>query len=260
MIVSLIVGVLVTVIASLRPARRATRVPPIAAVREGATLPPGRFRALPPRRLGAARPRRFRAARVRAVRPRPLDGAAAPGHGRRRRPDLLRRRVLLCAARDAARARARRPGGEVRGRSGDPRARERDAEPPAHGLDGFRAHDRARARDARRHAGGVDPLVVLRRRRQDLGDRLRRHGAEQLLADPDQRQEPLRDVPGTTAVVGVRAGEASFLNGTTSSRPSTRAPARSSSWSGSHGSNAGHGPARRRRRVHRRRVRRGSQP
>jgi putative ABC transport system permease protein len=42
-IVALIVGVLVTVIASLRPARRATRVPPIAAVREGATLPPGRF-------------------------------------------------------------------------------------------------------------------------------------------------------------------------------------------------------------------------
>jgi putative ABC transport system permease protein len=42
-IVALLVGVLVTVIASLRPARRATRVPPIAAVREGATLPPGRF-------------------------------------------------------------------------------------------------------------------------------------------------------------------------------------------------------------------------
>ncbi len=42
-IVALLVGVLVTVIASLRPARRATRVPPIAAVREGASLPPGRF-------------------------------------------------------------------------------------------------------------------------------------------------------------------------------------------------------------------------
>ncbi len=42
-IVGLLVGVLVTVIASLRPAMRATRVPPIAAVREGATLPPGRF-------------------------------------------------------------------------------------------------------------------------------------------------------------------------------------------------------------------------
>ena len=43
-VVAMIVGVLVTMIASFRPARRATRVPPIAAVREGASLPPGRFR------------------------------------------------------------------------------------------------------------------------------------------------------------------------------------------------------------------------
>jgi putative ABC transport system permease protein len=42
-IVALVVGILVTVLASLRPAFRATRVPPIAAVREGAELPPGRF-------------------------------------------------------------------------------------------------------------------------------------------------------------------------------------------------------------------------
>ena len=42
-VASLVVGILVTMIASLRPARRATRVPPIAAVREGAVLPPGRF-------------------------------------------------------------------------------------------------------------------------------------------------------------------------------------------------------------------------
>jgi putative ABC transport system permease protein len=42
-VVALLAGVLVTVFASLRPALRATRVPPIAAVREGATLPPGRF-------------------------------------------------------------------------------------------------------------------------------------------------------------------------------------------------------------------------
>jgi len=42
-IVALIVGVGVTFLASLRPAFRATRVPPIAAVREGSELPPGRF-------------------------------------------------------------------------------------------------------------------------------------------------------------------------------------------------------------------------
>jgi putative ABC transport system permease protein len=42
-IVSMVVGVIVTLIASLRPAVRATRVPPIAAVREGSTLPPSRF-------------------------------------------------------------------------------------------------------------------------------------------------------------------------------------------------------------------------
>jgi putative ABC transport system permease protein len=42
-VVSLLVGILVTLVASLRPAVRATRVPPIAAVREGATLPVSRF-------------------------------------------------------------------------------------------------------------------------------------------------------------------------------------------------------------------------
>ncbi len=42
-IISLAVGILVTLLASLRPALRATRVPPIAAVREGATLPESRF-------------------------------------------------------------------------------------------------------------------------------------------------------------------------------------------------------------------------
>src|SRR5947208_9298223 len=41
-VVSLLVGTLITVLASLRPARRATRVPPIAAVREGSVLPPSR--------------------------------------------------------------------------------------------------------------------------------------------------------------------------------------------------------------------------
>jgi putative ABC transport system permease protein len=46
-IVALGLGIAVTLIASISPARRATRIPPIAALREGATLPP---------RLGARKP------------------------------------------------------------------------------------------------------------------------------------------------------------------------------------------------------------
>jgi putative ABC transport system permease protein len=46
-VVALALGIVVTLIASLSPARRATRIPPIAALREGATLPP---------RLGARKP------------------------------------------------------------------------------------------------------------------------------------------------------------------------------------------------------------
>jgi putative ABC transport system permease protein len=42
-IVCLVVGTLITLVASLRPARRATRVPPIAAVREGSVLPVSRW-------------------------------------------------------------------------------------------------------------------------------------------------------------------------------------------------------------------------
>jgi putative ABC transport system permease protein len=42
-VVALLAGIIVTLIASMRPAIRATRVEPIAAVREGATLPPSRF-------------------------------------------------------------------------------------------------------------------------------------------------------------------------------------------------------------------------
>jgi ABC-type antimicrobial peptide transport system permease subunit len=42
-LISLSIGIFVTLVAGIFPAMRATKVPPIAAVREGATLPPGRF-------------------------------------------------------------------------------------------------------------------------------------------------------------------------------------------------------------------------
>src|SRR6202035_3686577 len=42
-VVSLAIGIGVTMLASLWPAFRSTRVPPIAAVREGSVLPPLRF-------------------------------------------------------------------------------------------------------------------------------------------------------------------------------------------------------------------------
>jgi putative ABC transport system permease protein len=47
-VVSLLAGILVTVVAGLFPAIRATRVPPIAAVREGATLPQSRWQRFTP--------------------------------------------------------------------------------------------------------------------------------------------------------------------------------------------------------------------
>ena len=51
-VVSLLVGTLVTLAAGLLPAIRATKVPPIAAVREGATMPRGRFARVTPYAAG----------------------------------------------------------------------------------------------------------------------------------------------------------------------------------------------------------------
>jgi putative ABC transport system permease protein len=51
-IISIATGIVVTLVASLGPALRATRVPPIAAVREGAVLPRGRFGHLRPASAG----------------------------------------------------------------------------------------------------------------------------------------------------------------------------------------------------------------
>jgi putative ABC transport system permease protein len=52
-VVCLVLGTVITLFASLRPALRATRVAPIAAVREGAVIPPGRFARFTPFISGA---------------------------------------------------------------------------------------------------------------------------------------------------------------------------------------------------------------
>jgi len=53
-IVALAVGIVVTLLSALVPALRATRVPPVAALHEGASLPPSRFSRFVPYLAGAA--------------------------------------------------------------------------------------------------------------------------------------------------------------------------------------------------------------
>ena len=67
-IVALLVGILVTVVASLRPALRATRVPPIAAVREGPSCRSGGFQRFRTLRLGRSLGRSASRRSSRAVR------------------------------------------------------------------------------------------------------------------------------------------------------------------------------------------------
>ena len=62
-VVSLAVGMGITLLAGLFPAIRATRVPPISAVREGATLPHGRFHRFTPWIAGQASSRARSASR-----------------------------------------------------------------------------------------------------------------------------------------------------------------------------------------------------
>ncbi len=110
-VVSLVVGILVTMVASMRPARRATRVPPIAAVREGASLPPGRFARFRRRRL--REPRRARLPRPRLRHLRRERHRRGPGvHG-------PRRALRLPRASHSSRAQFVRPLAAVLGVPGD---------------------------------------------------------------------------------------------------------------------------------------------
>ena len=136
---------------------------------------------------------RLRRPALRALRQRSRDDADPPLDGRRRAADLRRRLALRRPARPAARGSARRTGRTARRLGGTARARQLTAQSAADRLDRVGADDRPGARHARGDARGRDHEHVPRRRRQDLHLRLRDHGAEQLLADPDRRRRGSRE-------------------------------------------------------------------
>ena len=211
---ALIVGVLVTVIASLRPARRATRVPPIAAVREGAALPPGRFARYRP--LGSALLG--------------LAGFALLAYGLFG-PGLSTSQLLLAMGVGAVliffgvaffSAQLVTPLSHV---LGGPAAR-------FAGAPGILARENA-MRNPQRTASTASALMIglalvtlvgmlaasIRASFFDAVDKIwvtdyAVTAQNNYSPIPISVEEPLRNVQGTTAVVGVRAGEARFLNGT----------------------------------------------
>ena len=184
-VVALSVGIVVTLLASLRPAIRATRVPPIAAVREGATLPESRF--APYRTVGASVLTLLGFAAI-------LYALFAPDLGTTSLLLWLGLGALLVFVGIALlsvkfiRPLAYALGWPATKMGGAAGALARDnarQEPAADRLDCLGVDDRARARHARRRARGGDHVDVPRRRRGSLdGRRLRRDRAEQLLADP----------------------------------------------------------------------------
>ena len=187
-VVSLAVGVLVTLVASLRPAFRATRVPPIAAVREGATLPVGRFHRY--RGIAAAATALVGFAAL-------LYGLFGSGLGTTQvllwmgvgaflifvGVALFSSHLVVPMARILG-----WPATRIGGAAGSLGTRQHPAQPAAHGLDRFRPHDRPRAGHARRDPGRRHHRHVQQRRGRPRAWRvLRDHGAEQLLSDSGQR-------------------------------------------------------------------------
>ena len=212
----MLVGIVVTLLASLRPALRATRVPPIAAVREGATLPRVALRALP-----HARERRCS---------RSLGFAALAyglfGSG------LGTTQILLCMGIGTLliffgvallSARIARPLAHVLGwpatqdrrRRRRARARQLAAQPAAHRLDRLGADDRARARDARRGARRRDHVELPRRGRTTSGaDGYAITAQDNFSPIPIAAGDAAAETPGVEAIANVRGGDAQVFGKT----------------------------------------------
>ena len=207
-VVSLGVGTLIAVLASLRPAIRATRIEPIAAVREGAVMPASRFARYAVPRLGRRR-RRSRSGSS------PTASSRAGSTSMVRILSLVVGVLLLFVgvAMIASRVvrplalRARRAGRTVRRRGREARTPERGAEPGADGLDRGRGDDRARPDHVRRRARPGRPHLVHERRRRALRRRLRRRrpATSRSRTRPPQRRPT---APGVEVVSEIRAAEA----------------------------------------------------
>ena len=162
-VVGLTVGIGVTAAAAVVPAVRATRVPPVAAMREGAA-PTGRRAApaAPARR--ARRPRGRGAAGSRPVRRRP--GVEPAGDdGCRLDAPLRRGRDARAPRRPAARGARRLAAGAPGARDRRARPRQRDTQPGPHRDHRRDAHGRHRPRRVRGGARGRPEDLVHRRRR-----------------------------------------------------------------------------------------------
>ena len=148
-VVSLLVGTIVTVIAGLFPAIRATRVPPIAAVREGATLPKGALLALHAVHRDRADRRSRSSLLGYAMFADDVDTADAAALDRGRRAAAVRRgRDDLVAARAPARLGRRPARTAIGGAAGGARAAQRDPQSGPHRRDRGGADDR-RSRSSR---------------------------------------------------------------------------------------------------------------
>ena len=204
-----------TLVSGFIPARRATQVEPVEAMREAATPGP---RASAASGWSVSPPVHRRSALVGAAR-RPVRRRRRLGRGvaarPRRRGDDLRRRAARARARPPARALHRQAARALPGRAGPAGARERRAPAAAHRDHGLGADDRARARgvhgDLRRGPARLD-----RQGRRRAASAAPRSSSRTTTASPRCRPgvaEQLRGVPGVDVVSPMRFDQANIKGG-----------------------------------------------
>ncbi len=164
-LLALFTGVIVTVVSAYLPARRASRVPPLAAMREVAVDESGRSRV----RLIAGV---VVAASGRGAGDRGRPRLAAPAGGHRRGPGLRQRPAARAGPGASGQQGARRPAAAVRCHRGAGPA-ERRPQPQAHVGHGPGPHDRRGRRGVLPGHQRLDPGVDRRGARPGLRRRLR---------------------------------------------------------------------------------------